>query len=75
MPIIKNGIISPFLPAGKYGGTKQKKILWTNISESPQVQADIVTSVKPIASIKTVTLITAVLSRLLAMLMGKNLRT
>lgn len=53
----------------------QKKILWTNISESPQVQADIVTSVKPIASIKTVTLITAVLSRLLAMLMGKNLRT
>jgi len=43
---------------------EQKKIFWTSISDFPHVQANIVTSIRLVASIKTVALITAVLSRL-----------
>lgn len=52
------------------------KIFWISISDFPQVQANLVTSVRLVASIKIVALITAALSRLLAMTMVdfKNVR-
>lgn len=48
---------------------EQKKIFQTSISDFPQVQANNVTPIRLVASIKTIVLITAILhnSRLLAM--------
>lgn len=55
---------------------EHNKIFWISISDFLQVQANFVTSVRLVASIKIVALITAVLSRLLAMTMVdfKNVR-
>lgn len=66
-PMRKTNIISPPFPAGQWRhktDTEQK--IWTSISDFPQVQANIVTSIRLVASIKTVVLITEILLALLA---------
>lgn len=55
---------------------EHNEIFWISISDFPQVQANFVTSISLVASIKIVALMTAVLSRLLAVTVMdfKNMR-